>query len=181
MDNNYVLYNGELYHYGVPGMKWGKRKQRKLANKYYRAGKAKGQMQYYKDQSAAIYKKHNDIATAFDKSAKKYESQGSYFKAEASRKVAAALRKRGENARAKSDAIAAKYEKKFTKLNEKASAYATKKRTDLGKKNVDKIMNYAKQKSYEKTQSRETRAREAELQEKMGDRGYAAYNKVRGK
>lgn len=25
-ENNYIIVDGELYHYGVPGMRWGKRK-----------------------------------------------------------------------------------------------------------------------------------------------------------
>lgn len=33
MPNDYIITNGELYHYGVKGMKWGVRKARRVAKK----------------------------------------------------------------------------------------------------------------------------------------------------
>lgn len=37
MSNEYVIKNGELYHYGVPGMKWGRKKGRTVHEDYKRA------------------------------------------------------------------------------------------------------------------------------------------------
>lgn len=39
--SNYIYYNGELYHYGVPGMKWGVRHEQDVADakKRYKAAK----------------------------------------------------------------------------------------------------------------------------------------------
>lgn len=42
MENNYVLCNGELYHYGVPGMRWGVRRAQRRANRIERKGARKG-------------------------------------------------------------------------------------------------------------------------------------------
>lgn len=41
MDNNYVIYNGELYHWGVKGMRWGVRRAQKRTNRIDRKAKKK--------------------------------------------------------------------------------------------------------------------------------------------
>lgn len=43
MTNNYIIYNGELYHAGVKGMKWGVRKARPTATGTGRRGRAQSQ------------------------------------------------------------------------------------------------------------------------------------------
>lgn len=42
MANDYVIHNGELYHYGVPGMRWGVRRAQKRAARVRRKGARKG-------------------------------------------------------------------------------------------------------------------------------------------
>lgn len=39
---NYIYYNGELYHHGVPGMRWGVRRAQKRAAGIQRTGAKKG-------------------------------------------------------------------------------------------------------------------------------------------
>ncbi len=183
--SNYVIVDGELYHYGVKGMKWGHRKAQKYASrterKYARAGKKRGQADYYREKGDLAAQKHNRTAEVFDKQAKKSEARGEYFKAEASRRAANAIRARGANEQASNHELASYYEARATKITEKASTYATKKRVDLGKKRVDQILNDYRTKGYNYAKEADEFDREMKLQNTLGSSGYNAYNKIRGK
>ena len=187
MDKTIYIVNGrefELKHYGVKGMKWGKRKARleaRTTRRFARVGKKLGAAEYERAKGAEAYKKHNDAAKVFDKAAKSYEAKGNYFKAEASRKAAAALRARGENVKRSRDEGAAYLEKRASKMQEKVSAYAHKKNVDLGKKKIDSILSASKQKGYDSRKRAEEAYNERNLRDKLGDNGYDAYNKIRGR
>lgn len=180
---DYMIVNGELYHHGVKGMKWGvhKRRDLKVAKRFAKVGKKRGAADFYREQGNTAYKKHNENAAVLEKTAKKYEQKGSYIKAQAARKAAEAVRARGENIRASNYATADKYMKKADKLNQKASAYATKKRVDLGKKKIDYILKESAKKGYNREKRFDEIAKESNLRDKLGDNGYDAYNKIRGK
>lgn len=174
--------NNELQHYGVKGMKWGHRKaDRRVEKSLYKAGRNQGRADYYKSKGAAAAQKHETNAKVFDKTAARFESQGKYFRAEAARKAAAGLRARGANIKASQDAIAQKYEAKATKITEKANKYATKKRVDLGKARIDEIMSKSKQDGFDRAQRAANNERENNLRGTLGDGGYAALNKIRGR
>ena len=82
----------ELYHYGVKGMKWGvtNKRELKVAKRFARAGKKQGVADYYRDQGKNAYKKHDENARVLEKTAKTYESNGAYIRAQVARKTAAA-------------------------------------------------------------------------------------------
>ena len=226
----------ELYHYGVPGMKWGvrrasklqqkattarasakeweemakyamskgkakraekyrrnaaedmadadkyqKKADRKVEKRYAKAGKAAGQAEYYRDKAAREYEKHESDAKVFDKAAKQYDSKGQLFRAEAARKAAQALRARGANIRDGHINTADSYLRRSGKLNAKASDFATKTSIGIGKKKIDSILKSSKKKGYDQAKSADEFQRERELEDKLGERRYAAYNKLRGK
>lgn len=233
--SDYIITNGELYHYGVPGMKWGRRKamgyakvvdsNRSMAGKwdekaqkatskgklgkaskytnkadisraeaakyqqkidkmaekrYSKAGVKAGKADYYRDKANQEYQKHDRNAKVLEKAAKNYEKQGYVFRAEASRKAAAALRARGMNVREEQLKIAESYMKRSNKLNEKAGNFATATRSSLGKDKINSIINQSKKKGYDSAKSTDEYQRERELEERLGENGYAAYNRIRG-
>lgn len=52
---NYIYYNGELYHYGVKGMKWGVRKKPEILNRISgRIKKSRENEKTYRDKLSAI-------------------------------------------------------------------------------------------------------------------------------
>ena len=174
----------ELIHYGVKGMKWGRRRaqryEARTTRKYARAGRNSGFAEYERNKGAEAYKKHAHGASVLEKAAKQYEAKGNVFKAEASRKAASALRARGANVRAQHEAEAARYERKAQRITEKASTYATKKRVDLGKSRIDSILKDSKAKGINAAKERDEIARQWEIEERVGETGAKVYNYARG-
>ena len=144
-------YTDELYHYGVPGMKWG---QRKKAEKLYKkVGKQRGIGDYWKDQGTESARKYKSAAAILEAKAKQYEAKGKVVKAEASRQAAKKLNVKAADARRKYDETALQYYNKASRIEDKVSKYATKKRVDIGKDRVDSILKSSKLKSYNETKS----------------------------
>lgn len=72
MNNNYIIAeNGELYHYGVPGMKWGVRKAEKYRSK---ASTARKMSKLYEDMGNDAEKQGSKFNTRkYRNTAKAYE------------------------------------------------------------------------------------------------------------
>ena len=193
-------YSNELYHYGVLGMKWGRRKyqnkdgsltpagekryaklEKKVSKKYAKAGRKAGEAAYQRDKGDREYEQHKKAASAFDKAAKKYEKEGNYFKAEASRRASEAIKTRGENKRAERYEMADYYMKRSNKLKEKANTFATKKKVDMGKSKVDSILKQSKQKGYENAKDAEEFQKEMNVQRNFGDTGADIYRYAKGR
>lgn len=173
-------YTDELYHHGVKGMRWGVRRvEKKFAKKLSRAGRVAGMGAYEREQGSIAVRKHENNARILDKSARQFEKNGQYFRAEAARRAASALRTRGANIKAQHDETAAKYELKADKLQQKATAFATKKKVNAGKDVVNSILKNSKQKGYEQRKSRVEYNKEADMRERLGDRNYDTYSKIR--
>ena len=168
--------DGMLYHHDIKGQKWGKRRfqnqdgsltpageqrylsrsekkaaklEKKVTDKYSKAGQLRGRADYFKKLGDDASKKYDDDAKALDKQAKEWDKKGSYIKAQLARKGSALLKDKGQKAREEYDEEAESIMREASRLEIKASKYATKKRVDLGKK-IDSILKEAKKKGYDK-------------------------------
>ena len=159
----------------------GAKAARKIERKYDKVGKNLGKADYYREKGEKSAQSHERNAVVFDKKAKQLESSGQYFKAEAARKAADAIRARGSNTQAEQERIASAYERVASKQTEKVSAYATKKRVEVGKSRVDSILSNSRKAGYDIAKISDEAQREWELHDRLGDTGYYAYNRARGK
>lgn len=168
-ENNYVIVDGELYHYGVPGMRCGKRKAMRIENratrKYKKAGVNLGKADYWKQSGNKTYKTYNAGAKTLENQSKKFEQKGNAIGAELAKRSASALREKGKSARAEKYALADRYSKKAEKNKEKAAKYTTKKRVDLGNKKIEGIIGESRKKGYEYAKGSERYGREQDMKE----------------
>ena len=54
MKENYTIVNGELYHYGIPGMRWGHKKGPKKSEKSVKKSKTKSKLSKGKKIAAGV-------------------------------------------------------------------------------------------------------------------------------
>lgn len=57
-ENDYVIVDGELYHYGIPGMKWGQRRARKENRDFNRLKKSASKAQNAGEKYMDFKRKH---------------------------------------------------------------------------------------------------------------------------
>lgn len=193
-----------LQHHGVKGMKWGRRRYqnkdgsltpagkareekkqakytKKLTKKYAWAGKNAGAAKYYRDKGDELTEIGERVARKAESAARDQAGKGNIARSKALQVSANASRNAAAKARKDYDDRAAGYEYAAKRANEKASKYATKKRVDLGKNEVDKILRDNKKRGYELAKQEHQDRNNAALREAMGDTVYGIYDMTRDK
>lgn len=139
--NNYVIYNGELYHYGVKGMKWGVRRYRNADGTLTSKGKKRISKQYAKSSKGAMRDLQKNYQSMYVKS---YNRAADEMNRGGIDKFNAAQRKKYGDKYADRDGYMSDYQKHFDKafaknwnktLNE---FYSTNKNVQKSKKLIDK-------------------------------------------
>ena len=179
MENAYVIIDGELYHHGIKGMRWGRRRfqnedgtltsagkkryEGKVIKSYKKMGKAQGVADYYKDKADRIGKKYDDKAAEYETKAKMFEAEGSSVKAAKMRAKAESIRDERKAATVNEDREAAKYSRKADILKAKAVSITTKKNVDIGRAKIDTVLTKHRNKSYNKEMRDEAAVRNLQM------------------
>ncbi len=158
-----------------------KRHEKKMEKKLRYVGRAKGHADYENEKIAESQKKHEDIAKRFDRVAKKNANSGLGIKSDLAKFAADKIRKRSENQVEKRKEEAEYWTKQADKMQAKADKYATKKRVDLGKKQVANAIKKGRDEGYENSKEYDKRQKEDNLREKLGDDRYDKLQKIKEK
>lgn len=164
--------DGTLYHHGIKGQKWGKRRfqnqdgsltpagekrynkfEKKAIKKYKKIGVLKGYADHAKAKADEASAGHDERAKVLEKQARTWELEGSHVKAYAARRAAEAFKRKSEEARSQYDEEAKSYMDRVARLEKKVSAYATKKNVNLGKKTIESILKESTQKGRDRAKS----------------------------
>lgn len=173
---------------GIRKLSKSERKQakytRKASKKYANAGHYSGEAKFYRDKANEITELGERVARKAESAARTASEQGGkagMIKSRSLQVSANVARNTAAKARKSYDDEAKSYEYLANRANEKASKYATKKRVDIGKNEVDKIMRDSKKSGYEFAKREyEERGQEA-IRGILGDTGYAVYDMIRDK
>ena len=151
----------------------------KVEKRYAKAGRYAGAADYARDRAKEIEDSHNRGATVLDKTANRLESEGKYFRAEAARTSANAMRAKGANDanayRQRADA----YMKKSNTLNKKAGDFATTTKINVGKKKIDSILSTSRQTGYKNAKAGDEYQRETDIENKYGSVASEIYKRTR--
>ena len=143
--DNYVIVNGELYHYGVPGMKWGHRKQSAVDKARQNMIDAKKRKRTAKKEYNKSFSKAYDRSIAAWSPVKKHRQandarwEDAMNKAETSRNATAKYKKAKQ--KYKAEKAAQKALAKIEKQNYKDTIKKMAKEINAGESAVGRIYN----------------------------------------
>lgn len=150
----------------------------KASRKYTAAGRFKGAADYERSRGNEIQKSHYHNASVLDKKAAQLDKKGSVYSAEATRKAANAMRSRGDNIKAEREKTAAGYDAYAKRKQEKANEYCTDTRINLGKNNINSLIEKGRKTGFENAKAMEEYAKDQTRQRYLGENGNDIYKKI---
>ncbi|MEG2513972.1 MAG: hypothetical protein RSA92_01435, partial [Bacteroidaceae bacterium] len=122
-----------------------RRKEKRVVSGLQRGGHAK----YHRDKGLKAMKNNESIAKVMDYKANQYESTGKYIRAQTMKTAASKTRNTGEKIKNEENQYSTQLERISKESKQKVTDYATKKKIDLGKEHVNRILRESKNKGYD--------------------------------